>query len=81
MVTEADWQHWEPEDFRPYLDVVFAAFGTQRVLYGSDWPVCNVAGGYARAISILEEYMRPFSAAEQALFWGDNAVRFYRLAV
>ena len=81
MVTEADWQHWEPEDFRPYLDVVFAAFGPRRVLYGSDWPVCNVAGGYARAISILEEYMRPFSAAEQALFWGDNAVRFYRLAV
>jgi L-fuconolactonase len=81
MVTEADWQHWEPEDFRPYLDVVFAAFGPQRVLYGSDWPVCNVAGGYARAISILEDYMRPFSAAEQALFWGDNAVRFYGLTV
>jgi len=81
MVTEADWQHWEPEDFRPYLDVVFAAFGPQRVLYGSDWPVCNVAGGYARAIGILEDYLRPFSAAEQAQFWGDNAVRFYGLAV
>ncbi len=81
MVTEADWQHWEPEDFRPYLDVVFAAFGPRRVLYGSDWPVCNVAGGYARAIGILEDYLRPFSAAEQALFWGDNAVRFYGLAV
>jgi L-fuconolactonase len=81
MVTEADWQHWEPEDFRPYLDVVFAAFGPQRVLYGSDWPVCNVAGGYARAFGILEDYLRPFSAAEQALFWGDNAVRFYGLTV
>jgi L-fuconolactonase len=81
MVTEADWQHWEPEDFRPYLDVVFAAFGPRRVLYGSDWPVCNVAGGYARAIGILEDYLRPFSAAEQAQFWGDNAVRFYGLAV
>jgi L-fuconolactonase len=81
MVTEADWQHWEPEDFRPYLDVVFAAFGPQRVLYGSDWPVCNVAGGYARAIGILEDYLRPFSADEQAQFWGDNAVRFYGLSV
>jgi len=81
MVTEADWQHWEPEDFRPYLDVVFAAFGPRRVLYGSDWPVCNVAGGYARAIGILEDYLRPFSAAEQAQFWGDNAVRFYGLSV
>jgi len=81
MVTEADWQHWEPEDFRPYLDVVFAAFGPQRVLYGSDWPVCNVAGGYARAIGILEDYLRPFSATEQAQFWGDNAVRFYGLVI
>ncbi|MGI4867800.1 MAG: amidohydrolase family protein [Janthinobacterium lividum] len=79
MVTEADWQHWQPQDFRPYLDVVFAAFGPARVLYGSDWPVCNVAGGYSRALSILEEYMQPFSAAEQAQFWGDNAVRFYGL--
>ena len=81
MVTEADWQHWEPDDFRPYLDVVFAAFGPQRVLYGSDWPVCNVAGGYDRALAILQDYLRPFSASEQAQFWGDNAVRFYGLSV
>jgi L-fuconolactonase len=81
MVTEADWQHWEPEDFQPYLDVVFAAFGPRRVLYGSDWPVCNVAGGYARAIGILEDYLRPFSAAEKAQFWGDNAMRFYGLVM
>jgi L-fuconolactonase len=80
MVTEADWQHWEPDDFRPYLDVVFAAFGPQRVLYGSDWPVCNVAGGYDRALAILEDYLRPFSASEQAQFWGGNATQFYGLA-
>ncbi len=80
LVTEADWQHWQPQDFRPYLDVVFAAFGPQRVLYGSDWPVCNVAGGYSRALGMLEAYMQPFSAAEQAQFWGDNAVRFYGLS-
>ncbi|RZK27390.1 MAG: amidohydrolase, partial [Hymenobacter sp.] len=79
MVTEADWQHWQPQDFAPYLDVVFAAFGPARVLYGSDWPVCNVAGGYSRALSILEDYMQPFSASEQAQFWGDNAARFYGL--
>ncbi|RYY10576.1 MAG: amidohydrolase [Cytophagaceae bacterium] len=79
LVTEADWQHWQPQDFRPYLDVVFAAFGPARVLYGSDWPVCNVAGGYKRAIDILADYLRPFSAAEQALFWGGNAARFYGL--
>ena len=79
LITEADWQHWQPQDFRPYLDVAFAAFGPQRVLYGSDWPVCNVAGGYGRALGLLEDYMQPFSAAEQAQFWGDNAVRFYGL--
>ncbi|MBD2722092.1 amidohydrolase family protein [Hymenobacter armeniacus] len=79
MVTEADWQHWQPADFQPYLDVVFEAFGPSRVLYGSDWPVCNVAGGYARALGILEAYMQPFSAAEQAQFWGDNAAAFYQL--
>jgi L-fuconolactonase len=79
LVTEADWQHWQPQDFRPYLDVVFAAFGPTRVLYGSDWPVCNVAGGYSRALGLLEDYLAPFTPAEQAQFWGDNAVRFYNL--
>ena len=79
LVTEADWQHWQPHDFRPYLDVVFAAFGPERVLYGSDWPVCNVAGGYDRALGLLADYLTPFSAAEQAQFWGDNATRFYGL--
>jgi L-fuconolactonase len=79
MVTEANWQHWKPADFHPYLDVVFDAFGIDRVMYGSDWPVCEVAGGYTRALSILEEYLAPFSANEQALFWGDNAARFYGL--
>ncbi|RYU78536.1 amidohydrolase family protein [Hymenobacter persicinus] len=79
LVTEADWHRWQPADFRPYLDVVFEAFGTGRVMYGSDWPVCEVAGGYARALGLLEDYLRPFSAAEQAGFWGGTAVAFYRL--
>jgi len=81
LVTEADWQHWQPQDFRPYLDVVFAAFGPERVLYGSDWPVCNVAGGYDRALGLLEDYLAPFTPTEQAQFWGDNAARFYSLSV
>jgi L-fuconolactonase len=80
LVTEADWQHWQPQDFRPYLDVVFDAFGPERVLYGSDWPVCTVAGGYSRALGLLEDYLASFSPAEQALFWGNNATRFYNLA-
>ena len=79
MVTEADWQHWQLTDFRPYLDVVFEAFGPQRVMFGSDWPVCEVAGGYAKAYQLVADYLAAFSADEKALFWGDNAVRFYQL--
>ncbi|MBO2010126.1 amidohydrolase family protein [Hymenobacter negativus] len=80
MVTEADWQHWQPADFRPYLDVVFEAFGANRVLFGSDWPVCNVAGGYGRTHALVADYVARLSTGEQARFWGGNAVRFYNLA-
>ncbi|MVN75436.1 amidohydrolase family protein [Hymenobacter sp. HMF4947] len=80
LVTEADWLHWQPQDFWPYLDVVFEAFGPQRVLFGSDWPVCNVAGGYERLYALVADYVARLSAAEQAQFWGTNAVRFYGLS-
>ncbi|GGF15023.1 amidohydrolase family protein [Hymenobacter cavernae] len=79
MVTEADWQHWQPQDFRPYLDVVFEAFGTNRVMFGSDWPVCEVAGGYDRMLGLVQDYLAGFSVAEQAQFWGGNATSFYKL--
>ncbi|MES2061325.1 MAG: amidohydrolase family protein [Bacteroidota bacterium] len=79
MVTEADWQNWKPEDFTPYLDVVFNAFGAKRVMYGSDWPVCNVAGGYAGVLKVAENYISCLTQNEQALFWGRNAIEFYRL--
>jgi L-fuconolactonase len=79
MVTEADWQGWKTEDFIPFLDVVVAAFGMDRLLYGSDWPVCNVAGGYGPALGVVQQYFGTFSAAEQAAFYGQNAMRFYRL--
>ncbi|QIL77629.1 amidohydrolase family protein [Hymenobacter sp. HDW8] len=79
LLTEADWQRWQPADFRPYLDVVFDAFGPKRVLFGSDWPVCEVAGGYSRTIALMEDYLASFSPSEQAQFWGDNADSFYNL--
>jgi L-fuconolactonase len=80
LVTEADWQHWQPQDFWPYLDVVFEAFGPTRVLFGSDWPVCNVAGGYDCMYTLVADYVARLSASEQAQFWGGNAVRFYGLS-
>ena len=80
MITEADWQNWKKEDFQPYLDVVVEAFGTNRIMYGSDWPVCLVAGGYAGMLDIVEDYFSSFSHSEQAAFFGGNASRFYKLS-
>jgi L-fuconolactonase len=80
MVTEADWSNWKYEDFVPYLEVVFNAFGSKRILFGSDWPVCNVAGGYSKIINIVKQYTADLTQAEQADFWGDNATKFYHLA-
>ena len=79
MVTEADWQNWKYEDFTPYLDVVFEAFGADRVMYGSDWPVCRVAATYGEMLAIPEAYVAKLSADEQHKFWGGNAVKFYNL--
>jgi L-fuconolactonase len=79
MVTEADFSTWKPEDFTPYLDVVVGAFGISRIMYGSDWPVCLVAASYTQMMHIVKDYFAAFSKEEQALFFGGNAVRFYRL--
>jgi len=79
MVTEADWQHGQPADFRPYLDAVFNAFGPGRVMFGSDWPVCNVAGGYGRTYALVADYVAELSADEQTQFWGGTAAAFYHL--
>jgi L-fuconolactonase len=79
MVTEADWQNWKYQDFTPYMDVVFEAFGADRVMYGSDWPVCRVAATYGEMLAIPEAYVAKLSADEQHKFWGGNAVKFYGL--
>lgn len=81
MVTEANWMHWEKADFRPYLDVVFEAFGTERIMYGSDWPVCLVAGEYEGAKGILTDYLSMFSDDEVRDVMGNNARRFYNLDI
>ena len=77
MVTEADAKAWQPADFRPYLDVVFEAFGEDRLMYGSDWPVCLLAAEYARVFALVRDYIAPLSAQVQAKVLGGNAARFY----
>ena len=79
MVTEADWKGWRKEDFTPYLDAVVDAFGMERLMYGSDWPVCQVAGSYENMLGIVKEYFFSFTAEEQKQFYGDNARLFYQL--
>jgi L-fuconolactonase len=80
MVTEADWKKWKQDDFTPYLDVVVESFGTSRIMYGSDWPVCLVAASYSQVVNIPVKYFSAFSQLEQENFFGGNAIRFYDLA-
>jgi L-fuconolactonase len=77
MVTEADWQVWQPADFQPYLDVMFDAFGPRRLMIGSDWPVCTLAGAYAPVMQLVLDSIKQFSPEEQTGILGENAVQFY----
>jgi len=79
LVTEADWKAWTPDDLRPYLDVAFEAFGADRLMIGSDWPVCLVAATYQRTMDAVVEYIAARPAHEQAAVLGGNAQRFWRL--
>jgi L-fuconolactonase len=79
LTTEANWNSWEEKDYYPYLDVVFKCFGTNRLLFGSDWPVVLISGGYARWKTLLENYMRNFSTEEKENVFEKNAIKFYNL--
>lgn len=80
MVTEADLHHWKPSDLIPYLDAVFYAFGPERLMFGSDWPVCLIASTYERWVDLLELYTtQALSVEQRAAFWAKNAIRFYNL--
>lgn len=77
MLTEADHQAWKPEQFRPYLDVVFEAFGPTRLMYGSDWPVCLFAGSYEQSFRLVDDYARGLTDHERAGLFGGNTAAFY----
>jgi L-fuconolactonase len=79
LVTEADLRDWKNEDFSPYLEVIFENFGSDKVMFGSDWPVCRLAATYGQTLDIMENYLAPYSKTEQDLFWGGNAIEFYNL--
>lgn len=79
LVTEADWKNWRPDDFKPYLDVVFEAFGCDRVMFGSDWPVCLLAGSYQQVKELVMDHVRDRPETEKENIFGGNAIRFYGL--
>lgn len=80
MVTEAHWKNWRAQDFHPYLDVVFAAFGPQRILIGSDWPVCTVAAPYSATMRIVTDYIAEFPRPQQDAILGGNCATVYNLS-
>ena len=81
MVTEADFGSWTTDDLRPYVETVLEAFGSKRLIFGSDWPVCTVAATYAQWISTARELFTELNMEEQALIFGGNAIQIYGLDV
>jgi len=79
MITEADWHHWKKEDFYPYLDELVLSFGVERLCYGSDWPVCNLAGNYSMQWDIVKTYFSTFNPSDINKVMGWNTQRFYHL--
>ncbi|OXA69878.1 amidohydrolase [Flavobacterium aquidurense] len=79
MVTEARWNNWKPSDLKPYLDVIFENFPSNKLMFGSDWPVLNVASDYSEVVETLEEYIAQLSTEDQNKIWFENAGSFYNL--
>jgi L-fuconolactonase len=79
LVTEADWRGWTAEAIRPYLDVAFDCFGADRLMIGSDWPVCTLAADYSRALGLVRDYLERRPTSEREAVLGGNAQRFWRL--
>jgi L-fuconolactonase len=79
MVTEANIKGWKKADFTPYLDIALEAFGSKRLMIGSDWPVCKLAGEYSEVMQLVKNYISALSTDEQAQILGKTAQQFYGL--
>lgn len=77
MITEADWKKWTPSDLEVYLEVVLELFGPNRLMFGSDWPVCKVAGEYGQVLEVVERFTDRLSPSEKEAIMGNTAVGFY----
>ena len=79
IVTEADWKNWKIEDIKPYFDIILENFGANRLMYGSDWPVCTLAGSYSEVFNLAENLAQELSPTEKTSFWFGCANRAYHL--
>ena len=79
MITEADWKNWTAEMLMPYLDVILDSFGPQRCMFGSDWPVCQLAGSYKQVLDLIIDYTQNFSRLEKAMIFGGTCKKFYKI--
>lgn len=79
LVTEADWRRWKPSDLTPYLDVALEAFGPERCMIGSDWPVCTLAGGYADVMAVVVDHVAGLTPDEREQVLGGTCARVYRI--
>ena len=79
IVTEAKWNDWKEDDFKQYLDIVTESFGTNRIMIGSDWPVCTLSGNYSSTMSIVINYANQFSKEISDGILGGNCINFYKL--
>jgi len=79
LFTEADWKNWKKEDFWPYLDHITQSFTPNRMMFGSDWPVCLLAATYKQSIDLVEEFTSKFSESEKNAFWAATANTAYGL--
>ncbi|ANW96934.1 amidohydrolase [Wenyingzhuangia fucanilytica] len=79
LITEADYKNWTDEQLEPYMELVLKAFGANKLMFGSDWPVCLVAGNYAQVKNSITKFISKLSSQEQAAIMGNNAAKFYSL--
>ena len=79
LVTECEQYKWENVEFKPYLDHILNCFGTKRVMFGSDWPVCLLAGSYQHVVKIIDLFIENLEQEEKNNIMGRNACNFYNL--
>ena len=79
LVTEADWKKWNHDDFTQYVEVVLNSFGSERLMFGSDWPVCLVAASYGQVCNVVKQHIEHLTAFEKQMIWGRTAIDFYNV--